>query len=113
MSERRIPARTRLVVAILVLVGAVVTGGAVAAHLNDSAPVTGDVTLESNTGLETTLSGTTQVRFQNAFPADDTVQLTTESGNATVSSSGPSAATLATTEITGEWTNVTGTLTYH
>lgn len=107
MSETRIPARTRLVVAILVLVGAVVTGGAVAAHLNDSAPVTGDVTLESNTGLETTLSGTTQVRFQNAFPSDDTVQLTTESGNATVSASGPSAATLATNEITGEWTNVT------
>jgi len=107
MSETRIPARTRLVVAILVLVGAVVTGGAVAAHLNDSAPVTGDVTLESNTGLSATLSGTTQVRFQNAFPADDTVQLTTESGNATLSASGPADAQVAVGEIEGDWTNVT------
>jgi hypothetical protein len=107
MRESRIPVRTRLVIALLVVVGAVATGAAVGAHLNDSAPVTGDVTLESNNGLETTLSGTTQVRFQNAFPADDTVQLTTESGNVTVSASGPANATLATTELTGTWTNVT------
>jgi hypothetical protein len=98
--------RTRLVIALLIAVVAIAGVGA-AAHLDGSAPTTGDVTLQSNTGLNATLSGTTQVRFQNAFPADDTVQFTTEAGNATLSASGPADAQIATNEIEGEWTNVT------
>lgn len=80
---------------------------AAAQQLDGGGDLEGDATLETNSGLDVTLTGPTNVSWSGLFPDDNTIDLETASGNATYSASGPASADITHDEISGEWTNVT------
>lgn len=102
MQERTKTIATAALAAILVLGVPVL-----AAHITNTVDVSGGVTVQSPDGMAVTINGTTKVNMTDMFPATDTVALTTEAGNATISAPGRANATIHKDQITGTWTNVT------
>lgn len=97
----------RILLIVGVLIGAIATP-VIASHLLSPASVSGPVPLGSGNGLVVTLEGDTDIQLDDFTDGSDTIVLTTEHGNATVQASGTATASMHATEITGQWTNVTG-----
>lgn len=96
----------------LVLLGVVVGFGVIVvagAHFapGDAGQISGGVPYESPTGMEVKYYGDTNVSMENMFPAADTVDINSEAGNITIRASSDAAAAIHTSNITGDWTNVT------
>jgi hypothetical protein len=98
--------RTRTLI-LVGLIAAVVAAPVIASHLTGTAPTSGSVTYEANSGSELVLNGTTNVSYTNLFPDDNSVELQTESGNLTMTSSADTSVTVHESDLEGEWTNVT------
>lgn len=94
---------------ILGLVVGLLAGVALAATFapGDAGKVSDGVTFQSPDGMEVTITGETNVSMESMFPDSRTVDLTTESGNATFAADSSASATIHETEITGTWTNMT------
>jgi len=91
----------------LLLLAAGLSAPAAAQQLDGGGDLQGDAVLETNSGLEVTLTGPTNVSWDSLFSDDNTIDLETASGNATFSATGTSSADIVHNEISGEWTNVT------
>lgn len=96
----------RILIAIGFIIG-VVAVPALAALLN-GVPTAGTVPLESNSGPRVFVEGTSNMSLETPFPNDNTVDVKTDSGNVTVSSSARTNATIAASNITGTWAKVSG-----
>jgi len=83
-------------------VGAITIGG------QQATPISGGVPLAASNGPTVTVYGSVNATLQDFAPNSNTVNLTTDAGNATLSSTGgTSAAVYPGTNLTGTWTNVT------
>lgn len=99
----------RQTVRVLVLVGVLVGAAGVAvAAFSNPAPIDGGVPLAAPGGLQVVVEGDSAADLQGINPQDDTLVIETVDGNVTMSSGGTADATIATTNITGTWTSVTG-----
>lgn len=105
MNRRRFLAAGLFIASLLLLVTAA-SGGVAAQSLDGGGNVTGEIPFQTNNGLEVTLSGSTEVGFQDIFTDDSTVDLTTGHGNATFSASGAGNATVEVDNITGSTTSI-------
>lgn len=102
-------ARRKVIFIILILIGAAL-GVVVATHFQpgDAVKVSDGVTLQApNDNIKVTYYGSTNVSLENAFPESDTVRINSEAGNISLASSGPTEASIHTSNVTGTWTNVT------
>lgn len=79
---------------------------ALGAVLSNDAHVSGGVTLEAADGPAVNVTGTTNASLADPFPDNNTVDVTTEQGNVTLSSSGNTSAEIAASNITGTWTTI-------
>lgn len=93
--------------AIAVAVVALLVLAPVAGALLNAATVSGTVTLQSDSGTTVKVSGASQMRLDSQFPDADTVEIETDTANATFESGGDVSATAAVGELEGTWTNVT------
>jgi hypothetical protein len=73
----------------------------------ETGTVSDGVTFGAPDGMNVTITGSTDVKMESLFPSSDTVDLTTESGNVTFSSSGTAFAEIHKDDITGTYTKVT------
>lgn len=96
----------RILIAIGFIIG-IVAVPALAALLN-GVPTAGTVPLESNSGPRVFVEGASNMSLEAPFPDGNTVDVKTDSGNVTVSSSARTNATIAASNITGTWTKVSG-----
>jgi hypothetical protein len=104
LSRRQI----RLLFAIGLVIGvAAMPAVAVLTPLLDGGyDTSGAVPYVANSGAQVNLQGSTSVQNGTAFPADDTIELNTTSGNVTVIGSGDANVTIHESNITGDWTKV-------
>jgi hypothetical protein len=94
----------RLVLAAL-LVLAVTTGiaGAHAFQILNGEPVSGDIPITASNGPQVTVTGASSLELTDFTNGPNTVEVTSDAGNATLSSQGPTNVTLD--QIEGTWTN--------
>lgn len=97
--------RRRLIFLVGLLAGLALVGIVVA--ISGTVPVSGGVSLEAPDGMNATLTGSTDALLTNPFPNSETVEWTTEAGNITFSATGPAAATVDVSDITGTTSRVT------
>lgn len=93
----------------LLLVG-MVLGAAIpvlAATFTNPVPQSGTVPYETNSGATVNVVGATNTSSGNPFPDDNTVEIETEQGNATFSSTGTVNSTVHVSNLTGTTTSVT------
>ena len=95
----RMPNRSSLLVGAVALV----LSASLAVALASTVPISGEVTLTTNSGVAVTISGASELGT-DPFVDDETVALATDIGNVTVSGSGP--ANLTITQPTGTQTVV-------
>lgn len=101
--------RRKAIFIILILIGAAL-GVVVATHFQpgDAVKISDGVPLQApNDNIKVTYYGETNVSLENAFPESDTVRINSEAGNISLASSGPTEASIHTSNVTGTWTNVT------
>lgn len=98
--------KRRALLLVGLLIGALILPHAVAALADLFTPTSGDITLQSNDGPTVTLTDTSGVNFDPAFPDDQTVVIQSQQGNITLASSQPTNATI--TQPTGTWTRLQG-----
>jgi len=82
-----------------------VAGGAYA--LGSGEPVSGEVPLNANNGPNVTIAGASEIELTDPFIDANTVDVATDGGNATLSSSGDTNVTIQNSELEGPWTNLT------
>lgn len=102
MVERR---TLRIALLVGIVLGAVAIP-ALAALMN-GVPTSGTVPLESNQGATVYVSGAGNMSLQTPFPDAHTIEVVTDKGNMTVTSSGGGNLSVAAGDITGTWTTVT------
>jgi hypothetical protein len=94
------------------VVGAMLTGGLVGAVVlngQEAAPISGGVPLAAPDGPTVTVTGDVNASLADFTPDANTVEVVTDAGNVTLSSSGDTAAAVHPgTNLTGAWTNVSG-----
>jgi len=87
------------------VVGLLVVGGAAA--LSSGEPVSGEVVLGAPNGPNVSVTGASEIELTDPFIDAQTVDLTMNAGNATLSSPGDSDVSVQASEIEGAWTNLT------
>lgn len=92
----------------LLAISIIVAPPVIASHLTNTVDVSNGVSVAAPNGPAVTIEGATNVDMRDMFPDSQTVELTTEAGNITFSSSGATNASIHKTNITGTWTTVTG-----
>jgi hypothetical protein len=86
----RLPDRSSLLVGVVVLV----LSASLAVALAATVPVSGEVTLKTNSGVAVTIAGASDLGI-DPFVDDETVPLDTDIGNVTVLGSGPANLTIS------------------
>lgn len=97
--------KQRITTVLLVLL--IIAAPVIAAHLTNSVEVNNNVPVAAPSGPQVTIQGNTNVDMREMFPDANTVELTTEAGNITFTSTGDTNASVHKDEITGTWTNIT------
>jgi len=87
------------------LLGATIAGAAV--HLTNSSSASGTTPIGTSNGFYVYVTGDKQIDLRDPQSLSSTVNVITESGNATFYSAGPSNLTVDVDDLTGQWTNVT------
>jgi hypothetical protein len=105
MTEQRPWAKDVLLISVVLalIAGPVAAGAFTTGFLSNSAPTSGTIPLQANSGMTVSYACGCQMNLSTPFPASDAVQFKTENGNITLTGSG-GAATVD--EINGTWTNL-------
>jgi hypothetical protein len=93
----------RVGTAIIVLLVLATVGAAVASFV----PISGTITVESNSGTTVSVSGASELETNNVFVDDETLRIETNDGVAEFSSPGDTNATVASADLEGQSTAVT------
>lgn len=94
--------RIRLLLVIGVILG--IIAAPVIAALIGGVPTSGTIPLDSNSGPTVYVEGASNMSLDAPFADANTVNVTTDSGNATVSATGNSSLHITASNITGTWT---------
>ena len=100
--------RLKLIVTVSVLVGILAAPAAVATvdMLSGGEPVSGDIPIGAEDGPLVIVTGASELELTDFTPNENTVEVTSDVGNATLSSNGPTNVTLD--QIEGAWTETSG-----